>query len=368
MIREKPVAISAELASLQPSVGSLSPSFDSKTLSYTIDVAHGVDTIQLTAVATSKSARIRGDANTNVPLSEGDTTLSILVQDGLQSDGSYQLEQTYTIKVHRAGMVMDKDKDASLSSLKPSSGNLTPQFSPTIYEYSVTLPYATTSIQLTANPSSAKAVVRGDGNKKVELKVGMQTLRIVCEAEDGTQKEYKVHITREAEPKDKEPSVEPSYELYDTTTAIKVIGSFDEHYALVSEKIEEVKLSEETKNSYTLMEAFDIYITKDGERYSINEEVKVRIPRKQEWDDTMDLVVVYIDEDGTLTQMPTIVTKEYLEFTTNHFSTYAIVQKQSDPLQPGAQTGDSNSVPSCLFFLLCSGIGIVCLYARRCRN
>lgn len=342
------------LQSLQASEGSLRPSFSKEVLSYRIEVPHATTYIRLQAEPEDSSMVVEGDVNTSVTLQEGKNTLQIQVTAG-------QVTKTYTIEVYRASRELDHD--AALKTLSLSTGSLTPAFDPAIYSYTTQVPNETKSVKLTATANSTKTVVQKDANKELSLQEGENIFTIECIAEDGTIKEYTITITREKQADQSEhpsPAPEPSnkaensYTLKDSTTAIQVIGSFDEHFALVSEPKQDIEL-QEAWNSYALMDAFDIYITKDGERYTVQEEVVVRIPRKADWTDTMELSIVYIDDEGNITPMPTIVTKEYLEFTTNHFSTYAVLAKQANGHSTGVETGDTTQVRDGM--LLFSGSG-----------
>ncbi len=92
-------------------------------------------------------------------------------------------------------------KDASLSSnaklksLKVSGYSLSPSFSSTTTSYTLKVPYDTKKINVTATASDDNAkVVSVEGN--TNLKVGKNTVTVTVEAENGTQKKYKITVTR----------------------------------------------------------------------------------------------------------------------------------------------------------------------------
>jgi hypothetical protein len=95
-------------------------------------------------------------------------------------------------------------EDASLSSLVPSVGTLSPSFNPLFGGYSLAVPTGTASLTLTADTSNAGATIRS-GNVSyqsgdaipVTVPVGTTDVELLVTAADGiTFKEYVVTITR----------------------------------------------------------------------------------------------------------------------------------------------------------------------------
>lgn len=86
--------------------------------------------------------------------------------------------------------------NANLASIKPSSGTLTPKFSPNVTNYTISVPYTTTSLSLsvTTQDKGAKTSVSG----KNALAVGKNTQVITVTAPNGTTKKYTVVINRSA--------------------------------------------------------------------------------------------------------------------------------------------------------------------------
>lgn len=96
----------ATLASLAPSVGSLDPSFDKETLSYSVDVENTIESISLTPLASESAARVTvaggsvasGTSSNPIGLAIGSNTVSIVVT---APSGAYR---TYTVVVTRAAL------------------------------------------------------------------------------------------------------------------------------------------------------------------------------------------------------------------------------------------------------------------------
>ncbi|HWK69001.1 MAG TPA: autotransporter domain-containing protein [Rhizobiaceae bacterium] len=101
-------ASSADLTGLVPSTGNLNPAFDPTTYSYTLSVAHTVDSIALTPTAADAAATITingsvvasGNTSAPLPLSEGPNRLSIVV---VAKDGA--ATRSYTVDVIRSNPV-----------------------------------------------------------------------------------------------------------------------------------------------------------------------------------------------------------------------------------------------------------------------
>lgn len=72
--------------------------------------------------------------------------------------------------------------------------NLLNNFDPQTYEYNLTVPYNTTSINLEASSISEKAKITGIGN--IEFNSDKQDLIINVTAQNGTDRNYTVHVTR----------------------------------------------------------------------------------------------------------------------------------------------------------------------------
>lgn len=89
-----------------------------------------------------------------------------------------------------------KSANANLASIKPSSGTLTPAFSANVTNYTISVPYTTTSLSLsvTTQDKDAKTAVSGTNT----LAVGKNTQIITVTAPNGTTKKYTVVITRSA--------------------------------------------------------------------------------------------------------------------------------------------------------------------------
>lgn len=104
----------------------------------------------------------------------------------------------------------DGSPDNRLSTLKVGNYNLTPSFNNDTANYSVVVPYSTSSVTITATPKNGKAKVSGAGT--VQLKVGSNTVKITVTAENGSQRTFTLTIAREADKEDF--SINPKYKVH----------------------------------------------------------------------------------------------------------------------------------------------------------
>lgn len=165
------------------SEGTLDPIFAKETTSYTVNVAGNIDSINIQATLTDTRAQIvsgTGDHSLNV----GDNTITIRVK----SESGDFLD--YNIKVVRA-----QKTDNDLTDLTVD-GTTVPGFNKDVLEYTLTnVPNSTKSIQIGATKSDTDATITGTGRKA--LQTGPNTFEIIVRAQNGTEKTYKIHITRE---------------------------------------------------------------------------------------------------------------------------------------------------------------------------
>ncbi len=85
-------------------------------------------------------------------------------------------------------------KDATLKSITPSSGSISPKFDPSLELYSITVNNSVSSIKWNpvVNHSKAKVI----SGSSCSLNVGVNLCKIVVQAEAGNQKTYTITVTR----------------------------------------------------------------------------------------------------------------------------------------------------------------------------
>jgi hypothetical protein len=192
----------ANLANLTLNQGTLSPAFASGTLTYTSSVPYVTTSINVTPSTADSSASVivnghaaaSGSAQ-NVTLGVGATTITVLVtaQDGTTT-------QSYTITVTRAAASTNNN----LGALTVNPRDLNETFSANMTSYTANVDYSVTSVNVTPTVADSTATVTvnsdpatsGTAEAVDNLAVGPNVIHVIVTAQDGTQKDYTITVTR----------------------------------------------------------------------------------------------------------------------------------------------------------------------------
>lgn len=192
-----PLSTDNHLTSLTVNNGTLKPAFDPDTTSYKISVPYAVSKLDLTAVGADKATV----SVNNPPLKANGTTKVTVTVKAENGDVN-----TYTISVWR-----DQDpsyvasSNNNLKDIQISSFPLSPAFAPEITEYIVWLPYETEQVNVAGTADDGKATVEVYGGS--DLIAGEDNeITVVCTAEDGNQKIYRIIAKRAASHDQTEPT------------------------------------------------------------------------------------------------------------------------------------------------------------------
>lgn len=179
--------VGSYLSNLKISSGTLSPAFKPTTYSYSASV--NVSAINVEATLNSDgSSFVEGYGSRTVKLNYGVNNIPVKIKS---KSGA---ETIYTIKVTR---IDNRSKDNTLTSLKTDVGSLSPAFNPATTNYTVNVPYSTTSASIEATIKDSKAsFVSGFGPRSVELKEGNNDIAIKVKSESGATRTYTVRIVR----------------------------------------------------------------------------------------------------------------------------------------------------------------------------
>ncbi len=183
-----PLSSNANLSSLSVSEGTLSPSFSAETTSYSIgEVDYSVSKLNISYKTEDSKASVSVSGNN---LSVGANTISVVVK---AENGT---TKTYKISVTRK---QDPNyvasSNAALSGITISNGAISPFFSSEVTDYIVYLPYEYVGKDFTVTGNAADAKASGvTGGTISPLVEGVNTTNVVCKAEDGTEKTYKITV------------------------------------------------------------------------------------------------------------------------------------------------------------------------------
>ena len=181
-----PPSSNANLSSLSVSNGSIN--FNKDTTNYSVKVGSDVTIINVSASAEDSGAKVSGTGSKS--LNYGDNKINVVVT---APSGD---KKTYTITVTRED---NRSKNNNLSSIKLSTGTLSPSFSSGKTTYNVSVPFDVSSIKVEATAEDNKAKVSVSGGSS--LKAGKVTnVTIKVTAENGSVKTYTVKVTRGKDP------------------------------------------------------------------------------------------------------------------------------------------------------------------------
>lgn len=181
----------ATLKSLSVSGYTLSPTFNSATNTYSMNVKNSVTGLKVSAIPTSSTSTVSITGNTG--WKEGINVISIKVT---AEDGTVN---TYTVNVNRESLnsvASTKSSDNYLTDLTIKSTNdIDKEFDKNLSVYNITVPYEVDKLDLSYTLSSKKANVTVVGNEN--FKVGeVSTVEIQVTAEDGSLRTYTLNVTR----------------------------------------------------------------------------------------------------------------------------------------------------------------------------
>jgi len=189
----------AYLSNLNISSGSLSPAFSPTNPGYAVSVGNDITSVTVTPTVSDSNATVRvnnvpvasGSPSTPIALNTGANTISIVVTAPSGNNRSY------TVVVTRG-----KSGDATLISLTTNPDILGGVFDPNNAYYPVTVGNEIDVLTVTAIAKHPAATVSlRDGNdtelaNPISLNVGLNVIRVVAAAEDGSEKRYVLAVTR----------------------------------------------------------------------------------------------------------------------------------------------------------------------------
>ncbi len=192
------------LSALRVRVGNatqtLTPSFDSNTLAYTVNVAAGVTSVSVTATKADSNAVISGDlpnsGQATIQL-DGPGTSKVVSIIVTAPNGT---PKSYTVTINRAA----PSSDNNLSALSVSQGSLTPIFAPDTLAYSMDVTSDISSINVAATKADSNAVISGSlpnsGQATIQLDGPgtSKVVSIIVTAANGISKTYAITVNRAA--------------------------------------------------------------------------------------------------------------------------------------------------------------------------
>ncbi len=182
-----PLSTNANLASLSVSNAKVYPSFSSSVTSYKTTVGAEISSLKISAKAADAGAKV---SISNNSLKAGATTnVKITVKAAAGNTKTYTIAATRPQDPNYVSATNNYLKSISLN-----AGILSPAFNKDITNYVVWLPNEISSITASGIAEDAKASVTVVGGES--LIEGDNQVSIICAAENGAEKEYKIIVKR----------------------------------------------------------------------------------------------------------------------------------------------------------------------------
>ncbi len=183
------------LSALTVTPGTLTPAFDPNTLTYTVNVAHTVPSVTVSATKDDPNATLTGSIT--APSVAGQETGQATIQLGGQGSATPVTiiviapngnSDTYRITVNRPAPASDN----KLSALTVSAGTLTPPFSPDTVSYAVGLLATDETVTMSATKSDRNAVMTLGS---VNVSAGEPTGQVPVQLEPGASMPVDIRVT-----------------------------------------------------------------------------------------------------------------------------------------------------------------------------
>lgn len=202
------------LSSLNANVGTFDIAFDKDVTVYTLTVPYDTESVILSGSLEDVNSTV--DGLIEYKLTGDKTTANITV---VAEDGTIKVYTVYIVKEAKTENVATPvtyyySSNNYLKSLEIDGYEIT--FDKETNEYKITVKSDVTSLDIKATPEDSRARVEITGNEK--FKKGNNTVTITVTAEDGSTREYKITVNKEAEKKEALTEIEGS-----SNTAEKVV-------------------------------------------------------------------------------------------------------------------------------------------------
>ena len=182
---KEPPSGNANLSGL--SVSNCGFGFNANTTNYSCTVDSGVTSVSVSASAQDGGARVSGTGNKSLNYGNNKITVTVTAPAGNT--------KSYTINVTRKD---DRSGNNNLESLSVGDASLNPGFNANTTNYSVSVPYSVTSLNLKYKVADGKSKVSVHNNELVAEETTNVTITVT--AENGSTKTYTIAASRGKDP------------------------------------------------------------------------------------------------------------------------------------------------------------------------
>jgi len=207
--------VNVDLSALTVTAGTLSPPFNAATTSYTVIVENTITSLSVAATKASSSASLSINPGQPMTLSVGDNAIEVTV---IGANGA--------TKIYRVTATRAASSNAKLSSLVFEPGVLSPAFDPAILNYTASVQYSVSTINVSATVSDTTAALVASPTPPVNLTMGTNTVTMTVTAQNGFQNAYTIIVTR-MDPPAAAPTFNPAEGAFSTAQEITLSTTTD---------------------------------------------------------------------------------------------------------------------------------------------
>ncbi len=244
------------------SEGILSPEFTKENNYYQVEVAHEIDSIDVTGILEDDSAYLDGNGTYSLVPGENYIYLNVISMEGYV--------RTYTIKVTREMSAKNK-----LLTLSVTPGTMQQVFDPELFDYTVIVDEGVDEVEILAIAEEG-ATITGTGKQKVVL--GDNLYEVTVTAQDGSVNTYHITVHRDPSSNNKIENIIPSVGMLSP----EYIDTIDQYEVEVEEEVAMIDFD-------VILESSTATVTGDKDNY-LNY-------------GNNDIVITVTAEDGTVKEV-----------------------------------------------------------------
>ena len=159
----------------------ITPEFTKEITNYKVSVPYEITGVIIGATAEDRNARVEGTGLKTLIPGPNTATIRVRAEDG-------------TVREYRITITRAASPNNYLESLVIEGETFTPEFNRDRFNYNLTVPYETDTINITAIPEDEEASIIGDG--EVSLKQGVNNVEVYVVAPNGNVRTYTIKVTR----------------------------------------------------------------------------------------------------------------------------------------------------------------------------
>ncbi len=156
--------------------------FDKDQLVYSLNVDNSTDKVLINAEVVDPTSGVSGIGEISLATGNNNIPVTVTAEDG-------------SVKVYEINITRAKSNNNYLSSLTINEGDYTPEFDKETLTYNITVPYETTSLNISAVKEHEAATVEIENS--ADLQVGINSININVIAENSDVRTYVIKVTRQ---------------------------------------------------------------------------------------------------------------------------------------------------------------------------